>query len=124
MDRAESPENDKGAGGRTSLTDLLADLSNPNKARGSAGMITRAIRAGYLDAFSIDYGTLKEEAVKLSKSEKPRLSRAGQRMLMQMALHDLKLMEIADKADRLDNGRDTERIGGIKAVRGADDDAI
>jgi len=120
-----APNNDKGAGGRTSLVDLLEDLSNPNKARGSAGMLTRAIRAGYIDAFSIDYGALKAEAVKLSKSDKPRLSRAGQRLLMQMALHDLKLMEIADKSDRLDLGLATENLGGtVRCIKGVEEEAF
>src|SRR5262245_20189098 len=119
------PNDQKGAGGRTSLKDLLDDMENPNKARGSAGMLTRALRAGYIDAFSIDYGDLKSAAFKLSQSDKPRLARAGQRLLMQMALHDLKLMEVVDKCGRLDAGTATENLGGtIRMVKGVEEGAV
>lgn len=102
-----APPNSGGGRGQALLTDLL----DPHRARGSAGLIGRAIEAGYLGAFCIDYAEVKKTARELLVSDKPRVRAAGVKLMATMANHDLKLMEIADKADRLDGGGLTERVG-------------
>jgi hypothetical protein len=94
-------------GGRGTCT--LADLMDPHRARGAAGMLATAIKYGYVDAFCIDYGAAKRAAFELSQSEDGRAKAAGTKLLAAMALHDLKLMELLDKSTRLDEGSPTDR---------------
>jgi len=113
---------DRGGRGQCSL----ADLMDPHRARGAAGLLARAISAGYIDAFCIDYQEAKKLARELAQlKDNPRAKAAGVKLLAAMAIHDLKLMEIADKSKRLDDGLPTENIGGsIKFIKGVDEEAI
>lgn len=103
----------------------LADLMDPHRARGTAGLLAAAIRAGYIDAFCIDYKALKAKATELSNHEHPRIKASALKLLTAMALHDLKLAEVLDKAERLDAGKPTENVGGtIRYIKGVDEEAL
>jgi hypothetical protein len=98
----------------------LRDLMDPHRARGTAGLIAQAITYGYLDAFCIDYQETKRLAQELARNESPRLKAAGLKLLTAMALHDLKLLEVIDKSDRLDNGQPTDRVEEVQYIQGVD----
>ena len=89
----------------------MTDLLDPHRARGTAGLLTKAIEAGYIGAFCIDYAEVKRAARELLLSDKARVRASAVKLLATMAVHDLKLMEIADKAGRLDGGGITESVG-------------
>lgn len=121
------PSNDvKREGGRGGLALVMADLTNPNKARDTASMFARSIDAGLIDVFSIDYGLARREATLLAKSDKPRLKAAGLKLLAAMASHDAKMIEAADKAARLDAGGATENVEHrfTTFIKGVDENAV
>ena len=94
----EKPENSI-QGGRGEVT--LRDLADPHRARGAAKMIARALEAGYIDIFAIDYQEVKKLARALSKCAEPRAAAAGLKLLVEMAKHDLKLLELVDGAQEV-----------------------
>lgn len=91
---------------------------DPHRCRGAAGLLASAISAGYIDAFCIDYQEAKKAAEALSRDPSPRIRAAGTKLLAVMALHDLKLMEIADKSERLDKDLPTENVRAVLKVAG------
>lgn len=82
----------KGSGGRCSL----ADLFEPGHERMGANILARAIRYGYIDAFTIDYAAAKRKAEELAQDPDRRVAAAGAKLLVEMAKHDLKLLELAN----------------------------
>lgn len=101
---------------RCSLADLWDDLSDPHRSRGNASILASAIRNGYIDAFCVDYDSLRVYAAKLQKDPNPRLKAAGAKLMLAMALHDLELMKILDKSKRLDTGGPTELVKVIQGI--------
>lgn len=58
-------------------------------------MLARALQAGYVDIFSIDYAETKKRAIEMSNDPDARIKAAGTKLLVAMANHDLKLIELA-----------------------------
>lgn len=73
----------------------VADLFTAGHERESANMLARALKYGYLDIFSIDYAGCKAKAQELSNDPDKRVQAAGTKLLVEMAKHDLKLIELA-----------------------------
>lgn len=63
-------------------------------------MLARALRLGYVDIFGIDYAYAKKKAMEMTKSDDRRIQAAGTKLLVAMAAHDLKLMELASGETR------------------------
>jgi hypothetical protein len=95
------------SGGRGNC--VLADLYDPHRARGAAGILATAIKYGYVDAFCIDYSKARAAAEELADKDDPRLKAAGAKLLVSMAAHDLNVVTALDKGERLDSGDVTDR---------------
>ena len=76
----------------------LRDLFDPGHERQGCTMLASALKAGYVDIFSIDYPAVKRKAKELSEDEDKRVSAAGTKLLVAMAQHDLKLLELLEGA--------------------------
>lgn len=95
-----------GDGGRGHCS--LADLLDPHRARGAAGILASAIRNKYIDLFAIDYVATKKAVAGMMKSEDMRIRAAAAKLAVAMAGHDLNLMTVLDKTGRLDADTPTE----------------
>lgn len=126
MDDSTTPNLEKRQGGRGSLASVIEDLADPHRARGTAGLIVTALRDGTIDLFSIDYGMVRREATLMTKSADERVKSAGAKLLVAMANHDAKMIEVADKSIRLDAGGSTENIDHrfVSYVKGIDESKI
>lgn len=83
---------------RPSGQPMLSDLLDPESGhkRENTRLLERAIRAGYINAFHIDYPKCKAFAMELCESDDLRAKAAGTKVLTAMANHDLKLMEMLE----------------------------
>lgn len=78
----------------------LRDLFTPGHEREGARMLARALQAGYIDIFSIDYPAAKKKATEMSNDPDKRIASAGTKLLVAMAAHDLKLLELIEPENR------------------------
>lgn len=76
----------------------LADLFEPGHERQGANMLARALKAGYVDIFSINYVYAKKKAMEMTEDKDARVKAAGTKLLVEMAKHDLKLLEVVSGA--------------------------
>ena len=100
---------------------LVADLVDPNRARGTVGLIQQAINKGWLRPWQIDPAFVDRLPAMIRDSLERSIDRGDERTFLRgvevlrgMAADNLKLAEATDREARLDYGLPTSNVGTYK----------